>query len=92
MYGRSILTVLYSRTVPITEEDKVVFSVIGASHQSLDIQIQQRLILPGVVVAEATVTVVVVEDAANTADVVVAIVLDAPVTTHEQTADTMVLG
>jgi hypothetical protein len=34
MYGRGILAVSYTRTVPIADEAKVVLSVMGASHQS----------------------------------------------------------
>jgi hypothetical protein len=32
MYGHGILAVSYSRTVPITDDAKVVVAVIAASH------------------------------------------------------------
>jgi hypothetical protein len=53
---------------------------------------QQCLLLPGVVVAEATVIVVVIEEAVSIFDVDVATVLRFPVATHEQTEDTMLGG
>ena len=78
--------------MPFTDETKVVLSVIGASRQSANASVHQCLTLPGVVVALATVIVVVVEEAANMVDVDVATVLSVPVATHEQTEDTTLLG
>ena len=91
MYGHGILAVSYSRTVPITDDAKVVVAVIAASHQSANTLIKQCLVLPGVV-AEVTMIVVVVEEAASMVDVDVATVLTFPVATHEQTEDTTLLG
>jgi hypothetical protein len=70
----------------------VVVSVNGAYRKSANALAQWCSPIPGVIVAEPTVIVVVVDKIANTADVDIAVVLGAPVATHEQTADTMLLG